>query len=87
VAIVDYNVTQARLLAATGQIDADRLRPLLELDIPRGPRRTFSGFARAAGFPLPSPGSRVVTQEDFPRVIEEIRAASAATFGAEADAP
>jgi Protein of unknown function (DUF4056) len=40
-----------------------------------------------AGFPLPRPGSRLVTQEDFPMIIQESREANAETFGAGADAP
>lgn len=40
-----------------------------------------------AGFPLPRPGSRLVTQEDFPMIIEKTREANAKTFGAGADAP
>lgn len=40
-----------------------------------------------AGFPLPRPGSRLVTQEDFPTIIEATRKKNAETFGAGADAP
>jgi hypothetical protein len=41
----------------------------------------------AAGFPLPRPGSRLVTQDDFPTIIAAARAANAETFGPGADAP
>ena len=51
----------------------------LELDV--------SDALAEAGFPFPSPGSRVVTQEDFPGLIEKIRAANTETFGPGADAP
>ena len=40
-----------------------------------------------AGFPLPHRGGRLVTQEDFPMIIETIRAENARVFGAGADAP
>jgi len=40
-----------------------------------------------AGFPLPRPRSRLVTQEDFPMIIQKTREANAETFGAGADAP
>ena len=40
-----------------------------------------------AGFPLPRPGSHVVTQDDFPKIVDVIRAENARTFGAGADAP
>jgi hypothetical protein len=40
-----------------------------------------------AGFPLPRPGSRRVTQDDFPAIIAAIREANARTFGDGADAP
>lgn len=40
-----------------------------------------------AGFPLPPPGSRLVTQEDFPMIIQKTREANAETFGAAADSP
>ena len=40
-----------------------------------------------SGFPLPRPGSRLVTQEDFPTIIERTRAENAKTFGPGADAP
>jgi len=36
---------------------------------------------------MPRPGSRFVTQEDFPMIIEKTRQANAETFGAGADAP
>jgi hypothetical protein len=41
----------------------------------------------AAGFPLPRPESRLVTQDDFPGVIAEIRRENAAVFGDAADRP
>jgi hypothetical protein len=41
----------------------------------------------AAGFPLPRPPSRALTQQDFPAVIDAIRAASAAQFGPGAGSP
>jgi len=40
-----------------------------------------------AGFPLPRPGSRLVTQEDFPMIIQKTREANSEAFGAGADAP
>jgi hypothetical protein len=40
-----------------------------------------------AGFPLPRPESRLVTQDDFPAIIEKIRQANAKEFGPGADAP
>jgi hypothetical protein len=40
-----------------------------------------------AGFPFPRPGSRMITQDDFPFVIEAARLANAAQFGAGADRP
>jgi len=40
-----------------------------------------------AGFPLPRPGTRLVTQEDFPMIIQKTQEANADTFGAGADAP
>jgi hypothetical protein len=39
------------------------------------------------GFPLPADGSRVVTQEDFPRIIEVIRRENAAALGSQANGP
>jgi hypothetical protein len=39
------------------------------------------------GFPLPRPGSRLVTQEDFPAIIESTRRAIVDVFGPGADAP
>jgi len=41
----------------------------------------------ATGFPLPHPGSRRVTQDDFPAIVRAVREANAETFGAGADAP
>lgn len=41
----------------------------------------------AAGFPLPIPTSRLVTQADFPSIVARVRQENAATFGAGADAP
>jgi len=41
----------------------------------------------ANGFPFPRPGSRVVTQEDYPFIIAAIRRENTAAFGAPADAP
>ncbi len=41
----------------------------------------------AAGFPLPRPGSRLVTQDDFPGVIAAVHQANAAVFGDGADRP
>ena len=41
----------------------------------------------AAGFPFPDPGSRTVTQEDYPSIIDSIRKANAAEFGEGADRP
>jgi hypothetical protein len=40
-----------------------------------------------SGFPLPDPGSRLVTEKDFSTIIEKIRAENAKTFGPGADAP
>jgi len=40
-----------------------------------------------AGLPLPRPGTRLVTQDDFPAIIQEIRRVSVETFGPGADAP
>jgi len=40
-----------------------------------------------AGFPLPHRGSRLVTQEDFPPIIDAIRAENARVFGVGADVP
>jgi hypothetical protein len=40
-----------------------------------------------AGFPLPHGGARRVTQEDFPTIIDAIRAENARVFGAGADVP
>jgi hypothetical protein len=40
-----------------------------------------------AGFPLPHRGARRVTQEDFPTIIDAIRAENARVFGAGADVP
>jgi len=40
-----------------------------------------------AGFPLPHAGSRSITQDDFPVIIQAIRAENARTFGADADVP
>jgi hypothetical protein len=40
-----------------------------------------------AGFPLPRAGSRLVTQEDFPAIIQAAREENAETFGPGADAP
>jgi hypothetical protein len=40
-----------------------------------------------AGFPFPRPGSRIVTQEDFPAIIASIRKENAAEFGEGADRP
>ncbi len=40
-----------------------------------------------AGFPLPRPGTRVVTQEDFPEIIAATRKATLETFGPGADSP
>jgi hypothetical protein len=40
-----------------------------------------------AGFPLPDPGSRRVTEKDFPTIIEKIRTENSKTFGPGADAP
>jgi len=39
------------------------------------------------GFPFPRPGSRLVTQEDFPAIIEAARRANAEQFGPGADRP
>ena len=41
----------------------------------------------AAGFPLPRPESRLVTQEDFPVIIQKIREENEKTFGPGADKP
>jgi hypothetical protein len=41
----------------------------------------------AAGFPFPHPGSRTVTQEDYPAIIASIRKANAEEFGEGADRP
>ncbi len=41
----------------------------------------------ANGFPFPRPDSRVVTQDDYPFIIDAIRRENAAAFGAPADAP
>ena len=41
----------------------------------------------AGGFPLPRPESRLVTQDDFPAIVERIRQANAQQFGEGADAP
>jgi hypothetical protein len=41
----------------------------------------------AAGFPFPRPGSRLVTQVDFPGVIAAVHQANAAVFGDGADHP
>jgi hypothetical protein len=41
----------------------------------------------AAGFPLPHPPSRRVTQEDFPQIIAAVRAAALEALGPGADAP
>jgi len=40
-----------------------------------------------AGFPLPRAGSRLVTQEDFPEIIDAARKATLAALGPGADAP
>ena len=40
-----------------------------------------------AGFPLPRPGSRRVTQDDFPGIVSAIREENAKAFGVGADAP
>ena len=40
-----------------------------------------------AGFPFPHRGSRLVTQEDFPPIIDAIRAENARVFGVGADVP
>jgi hypothetical protein len=39
------------------------------------------------GFPFPRPGSRFITQRDFPFIIDRIRAENARQFGAHADRP
>lgn len=39
------------------------------------------------GFPLPRPGSRLVTQDDFPAIIAAVRHAIVETFGSGSDAP
>jgi hypothetical protein len=41
----------------------------------------------AQGFPLRGDGSRTVTQEDFPRIVAEIRRANAEAMGADANRP
>jgi hypothetical protein len=41
----------------------------------------------AAGFPLPRSDSRLVTQEDFPVIIQKIREENEKTFGSGADKP
>ena len=41
----------------------------------------------ANGFPFPRPGSRTITQEDFPSIIQQIRKENAAEFGEGADRP
>ena len=41
----------------------------------------------AAGFPFPRPGSRVVTQADFPAIVAVIQRENAAVFGDAADRP
>jgi hypothetical protein len=41
----------------------------------------------AKGFPLPRAPSRVVTQQDFPAIVEAIRRANAQALGAGADRP
>ena len=41
----------------------------------------------AGGFPLPRADSRLVTQDDFPAIVERIRQANAQQFGEGADAP
>jgi hypothetical protein len=72
--------------------------PPLVLDVVDGfAGARFSEYSRAefevsdalvqAGFPLPRPESRLVTQEDFPAVIQAIRRANAGAFGPGADAP
>jgi hypothetical protein len=38
-------------------------------------------------FPLPRPGSRQITQEDFPAIISHIRAENEQEFGPDADHP
>jgi hypothetical protein len=45
------------------------------------------GEPMAAGFPFPDPGSRIVTQEDYPAIIASIRKENAAEFGEGADRP
>lgn len=40
-----------------------------------------------SGFPFPRPGSRAITQDDFPFVVAAARRENAAAFGAPADAP
>jgi len=45
------------------------------------------GEPMAAGFPFPDPGSRTVTQEDYPAIIASIRKENAAEFGEGADRP
>jgi hypothetical protein len=40
-----------------------------------------------AGFPRPHGDTRIVTQEDFPAIVEMIRVDNARTFGPGADAP
>ncbi|HUI24477.1 MAG TPA: DUF4056 domain-containing protein, partial [Candidatus Kryptonia bacterium] len=41
----------------------------------------------AARFPFPRPGSRHITQADFPAIVAQIRAENAVEFGANADRP
>jgi hypothetical protein len=45
------------------------------------------GEPMAASFPFPDPGSRIVTQEDYPAIIASIRKENAAEFGEGADRP
>jgi hypothetical protein len=69
----------------------------LELGVPTGfPRMRFSELARLEievseelpdPFPFPPPGSRVITQADFPHVIAAVRRQNQAEFGLGADRP
>jgi hypothetical protein len=45
------------------------------------------GEPMAEEFPFLNPGSRIVTQEDFPEIIATIRKENAAEFGEGADRP
>jgi len=45
------------------------------------------GSVVGQGFPFPEDGSRIVSQDDLPRIIESIRQENAAVLGPGANAP